>query len=213
MTAFSILWDPAGTSERAARSNLAIPLLLLGAASTLPNYALVFHFGAGRLLQAKLDNTPSGMYPSSVFFFMGIIWLAPLLLPALALVAAWLLESYVGFFLDTKVQRSEMRRLVAWGMLPLAVRGFLAGTLVLICREACEPFNPLASNAAFFLNAKDTEIFWYEMARGVDLFAVWAVIITGRALAGRYERSATAVTFGVAMLFLLATFIHCSLLG
>jgi len=211
-TAFSILWSPVSSAPYAARAHLAVPLLLLGAANALPNYALYAHYGS-RLIQAKLNTTPSGMFPSGVFSFMVLTWAAPLLLPLLALLAGWLLNFYVGFFLDTKVLRSETLRLVAWGFLPLAMQGVLAGTLVLLCRDACDRFNPLATNAAFFLNSKDSDVFWYEMARGVDIFAVWAVLITGRALAARYERSLFAVTLSVATLFLLAIFIRSSLLG
>jgi len=212
-TAFALLWNPAKNAPHAVRASLALPLLALGAAQALPNYALLFHFGATRLIQAKLNTTPEGMFPSGVFFFVGLTWISPLLFPALALLGAWLLEYYVGFFLDTKMNRGEMRRLVAWGALPLAAQGLLAGLLMLLCRDACDRFNPLASNLAFFLNAKETEVFWYEMARGVDLFSIWSVLIAGRAIATRFERDALSVTLGVAALFLLATFIRSSLLG
>lgn len=213
MGGFSMLWNPAAACERAARASLAAPLLLLGFANTLPHYGLFYHFGVTRLVQARLDTTPGGMYPSSVFFFLALTWAAPFLLALLLLFGAWLLEYYVGFFLDSKVTRSEMRRLAAWGALPLAVQGLLAGAIVLLCRESCDPFNPLATNVAFFFNSKETSIFAYELLRGVELFNIWAIAITGRAIAARYERSTPAVCLGVAVLYFAAVFIRAQLLG
>lgn len=213
MTGFAILWSPAAASERVARANLAIPLLLLGLANALPSYALLLRYGATRLIQLKLDTTPGGMFPTSIFFFTTLNWLSPFMLPLAVLVAAWALNYYVGFFLDTKVQHSELRRLVAWGFLPLAFQGFLAGMIALLCGRECDLFNPLATNLAFFLDSKQTDVFWYEVARGAELFALWAMVITGRAIAARYQRSATAVTIGVAALYVVAVFMRSSLLG
>lgn len=213
MTAFPIVWSPSDTSARAAKASLALPLLLLGAANAFPNYALLFRYGASQLVQAKLDTTPSGMFPSSIFFFSAFTWAAPFLLPLVALAAAWVLTFYVSFFLDTKVHSGELRRLVAWGFLPLAFQKLLAGSIVLACGRDCDQFNPLGTNAAFFLDAKQTDVFWYEMARGVELFALWAMVITGRAIAARYQRSTPAVTLGLTALYCFAVFLRSSLLG
>ena len=213
MTPLSILWNPAAVSERVAHANLALPLLLLGVASALPNYALLLRYGATQLIQLKLDTTPGGMFPSSIFMFTGLAWLSPFLLPLAVLLAAWILDYYVGFFLDSTVQGSELRRLVAWGFLPLAFQKLLEGILVLACGRECDLFNPLASNLAFFFDSKQTDVFWYEMARGVELFAAWAVIITGRAMATRYDSSLAAVITGVAAVYWLAVFLRSSLLG
>lgn len=186
---------------------------MLGLANALPSYALLTRYGPTQLIQLKLDTTPGGMFPTSIFFFTTLNWAAPLLLPLAVLAAAWVLNYYVGFFLDTKVQGSETRRLLAWGFLPLAFQKLLAGIIVLACGRECDLFNPLATNVAFFLDSKMTDVFWYEVARGADLFALWAIVITGRAIAVRYERSAPAVTIGVAALYLIAVFARSSLLG
>src|SRR5262245_33756414 len=195
--ALSILWNPAGAGEDAARANLAVPLLLLGVANALPHYARLAHFGSTQLMQERINATPGGMYPSSMFLFTGITWLSPVLLPLFVLISAWLLEYFVGFALDTKVVRAEMRRLTAWGFLPLAVQAALAGVIILACRQDCAWFNPLASNVAFFMDAKETSVFTYELARGLDAFAVWAIVVTSRAIASLYDRGALAVGFGV----------------
>lgn len=213
MTAFAILWNPAGTSERAARANLAIPLLLLGAANALPSYALLARYGIRHVVQTRLDATPDGMFPLGVFFFTTLTWLSPFVLPVMAFVAAFLLDLYVGFALDTKVSRSELRRLVAWGALPLAIHSVIAGILVTACGKQCNEFNPLAANLAFFFDPKATEVFWYELARVLDVFSLWAIFITGQAIAARYQRAAAAVTFGVAALFFSAAFLRAWLLG
>lgn len=213
MTGFAILWRPGAASEDVARANLAVPLLLLGVANALPSYVLLLRYGATQLIQLKLDTTPGGMFPTSIFFFTAFTWASPFLLPLAALAAAWVLTYYVGFFLDTKVQGSELRRLVAWGFLPFAIQKLLAGIIVLACGRECDLFNPLATNLAFFLDSKQTDVFWYEMARGLELFALWAIVIAGRAIATRYERSASAVIIGIAALYLIALFAHSSLLG
>ena len=210
---FSILWNPAGSNERVAQANLAAPLLLLGAANALPHYARLAHFGATQLMQERMNATPGGLYPSAAFLVMALTWLSPLLLPAFAVVSAWLLEYFVGFALDTKVSRAEMRRLTAWGFLPLAMQAVLAGIVVLACREDCTWFNPLASNAAFFLDPKQTSVFTYELARGADAFALWAIVILGIAIGARYERSPAAISFGVGVLYGGAVLARALLLG
>lgn len=212
-TAFAILWSPRQASAQAARGSLFLPLILLALAGALPGVALLLHYGGPQLVQAKLDTTPGGMFPSSIFLFVALTWVAPLLWPVLALAAAWLLDYYMGFFLDARTSRSELRRLVAWGLLPLAIERVLAGMLIVFCGEECDLFNPLASNVAFFLQSQETEVFTYELARGLDVFSVWAVVITGRAIAARYERSVGAVAAGIAALFLLAVAARAWLLG
>jgi hypothetical protein len=212
-TAFQLLWDPRGASGRASRASLLLPLILLAVGNALPNYALLIPMGAAGLADTKVQSTPDGMYAASVLFFMGLTWLSPLVLPARILVTGWLMDYYVGFVLDTRTRRSELLRLAAWGALPIALERLLSGIIVLACGRVCNLFNPLAANAAFFLDAKETPIFWYEMARGLDAFAGWSIWVTATALAARYQRSAGAITCALAFLWFAAIATRAWLLG
>jgi len=213
ITAFGLLWSPAGASERAARAGLALPLVTLGVANALPNYALLIPMGAAGMADTKVQSTPDGMYAASVLFFMALVWLSPLVLPARVLLTGWLMDYYVGFVLDTKTKRSELLRLAAWGALPIAVERALSGIIVLACGRECNLFNPLAANAAFFLDAKETPIFWYEMARGVDAFAAWSIWVTAAALATRYQRSTVAIAVALTFLWFAVIAVRAWLLG
>ena len=212
-TAFNILWSPAAAAERAGRASLALPLALLAVAGALPSYVLLGRYGMTHLIQLRMNSTPDGLYPMGAFFFSALTWLAPFVLPVVALACGWLLNLYVGFFLDTKTARAEMLRLTAWGFLPLGLQKALACGVELLCDDGCNRFNPLATNAAFLLDTRQTEVFWYELARGMDLFAVWAIAITAIAIGARYQRSTVAVAMGVALLYFVAVLLRSHLVG
>jgi hypothetical protein len=211
-TAFAILWNPAGAATRAAGASLLLPLLLLAVAAAFPDYALLLPHGATQLSELKIQNTPAGMFPASIFLFIALMWLAPFLLPLGALLTGYIADYYVGFVLDSKTVRSECLRIVAWGFLPAAIGKLFTGVLTLACRD-CDVFNPLAANLAFFLDPRVISIQWYETARGVDLFGAWAALITGWALGARYERSPGGTALFVGILFLLWAFLRGWMLG
>jgi hypothetical protein len=84
--------------------------------------------------------------------------------------------------MDIDVPRASVVRVTAYGFLPLAAERILAGALNLASREDRNLFTPLAANLAFFLNPKTTAVFAYELGRGADLFALWAMFLVCTAL-------------------------------
>lgn len=213
MKAISLLWNPAGAAEDTARSSLWPPLLLLTLAAGFADYPLLFRYRAAGFADLRVQATPDGMTSFSILAFVGLSYLAAVLLPLGALIAGWWMRTYLDWALDTRVPRPGVRRIVAWGFLPLTVERLGVGVIRLLCRNDCNLVNPLATNSAFFLDSKNVSIFWYECARGVDVFSAWTVVIVSLALAKHAEERPGPVAVGLLLLWLGATLFRAWLLG
>lgn len=187
LSAMGMLWNPRGAGPTAASANPWIPLVALGMAAAFADYPLLVKLGAAELANARLSATPAGMTSFSILFFLGLKYSSPVLLPWFAWFTAACLSQYIHFVLDLDVAKRDVFRVSVYGCLPLAVERTLAGVISLICGSDCDRFNPLASNLAYFLDAKTTSIFWYEMAKGIDVFAVWAFFCVAWGLAAAIE--------------------------
>lgn len=213
MSGVSILWSPRGAAAQAARSPLWIPLLTLAVAGALASYPLLFRLRPAGLAQARLDATPEGMTAFSIFVFLGLRFAAPVLLPAAAWVTGQFARAYLHLALDLKVETAGAVRIAAYGFLPLAAERLMVGIVLPACGSGCDRFNPVASNLAFFFDPTRTSGFWYELARGADLFAFWALWATSWALAEFSEESPHAIWPGVAALWAAGLVLRAWLLG
>ena len=212
MNAFRILWSPRGAAETAAKSSMLIPLLILGAAATYADYPVLLKLRPAGLAQLKLDNTPAGLTAFGVMVFLAMRWAAPFLLPAWAWLTGRVLRFYVLWVLDQKVDKTGVARLTAWGMLPLALERLLTGTVTLLCAGNCDRFNPIATNIGFFLDPTTTSPFWYEFARGLDVFGAWAVWTAGASVAQFTEEKPSRVCPAIAALWLAGLMMRSLLL-
>ncbi len=181
--ATQILWSPRAGAREAARAGLGIPLLALAVAGGLPDLMLLLEFGTTDLVQRRLSVTPEGMTPLGIVFFLTFTFASPALLPGLAWATGRALYLYLWFFLDAPVERREVVRAACWAFLPVACERLLQAVLLGFHRQQEKLFNPLASNAAFFLDPTTTPIFWYEAARGVSVFTLWTLAIVPLGLA------------------------------
>lgn len=212
MKGFRILWNP-GAAADAARSPIWAPLLILGIAGAFADYPLLFKLSPAGLAEARLQATPEGLTPFAILFFLALRWAAPILLPAAALLTGRFQRFYLLWVLDNKMDRAGISRITAYGMLPLALERVLAGTLALVCSADCDRLNPAATNLAFFLDPNETSAFWYEFARGVDLFVLWSVWALSAALARYAEEKPVSVWPGTAVLWATALLLRSLLLG
>lgn len=185
-----MLWNPRGAAQETARAGLWVPLLVLAVAGGLADYPFLLLLGPTRLTAARLEATPEGMRPLGIIFFLALTFAAPVLLPALAWATGRVMNVYLGLLLDAAVERREVVRVTAWGFLPLAVERLLVAGLQIACSSDCKWFNPLASNTAFFLDPTSTAIFWYEAARGLELFSLWTLATVALGLAGLSQQPA-----------------------
>lgn len=212
MKGIRILWNP-GAAGDAAQSSIWVPLLILGAAGTFADYPLLFKLTPAGLAEARLQATPEGLTPFAILFYLAMRWAAPILLPAAALLTGRFQRFYLMWVLDNKMDKAGISRIAAYGMLPLALERILAGTLALVCSGDCDRLNPAATNLAFFLDPKETSVFWYELARGVDLFVIWSVWALSAALARYAEEKQVNVWPGTAVLWGTALLLRSLLLG
>jgi len=199
--------------EEAARGPLWFPLIFLAATAAFAEYPRLVRLGAAEFAQARLDATPDGMYASAVFFYLAFTWMAPLLAPAAAVVTGIILAAYCRYALDIQVERLHVISTMAYGFLPLGFERLLTGALRIFCPASCNPLNPLASNTAFFLPAKSTAVFWYEAARGLDIFSLWALVLAARTLSSALEEPFGRLFPPLAVLGAAALLLRAWLLG
>lgn len=167
----------------AAKASLALPMCLLAVTSGLADYYLLLQSGPTELVQARIEATPTGMTPFSVLFFLALTFAAPILLPLGVWIVAEMMNGYLYLILDLRVARLHVRRVVAYGFLPLAIERLLTVVFLFVGLPESNPFNPLASNPAFLFDPASTSIFLYEFVRGFDAFSVWALVIVASGLA------------------------------
>jgi hypothetical protein len=213
MRALRLLWSPHDAAPQAAASSVWPPLLALGLAGAYADYPLLLRYGASGFADLRLAATPDGMTPFSILVFLGLTHAAMVLLPVMALATSFWMFHYIRFALDIRVQAAGVRGIIAWGLLPLAVERLLAGALRLVCKSGCDLMNPAATNLAFFLNNKATSVFWYELARGVDVFNVWALCVLSIALARDAESTPEAIAPGLLLFWLFPNLTRAWLLG
>ncbi len=208
-----MLYAPRQAGPSAARAALWFPLLLLALAGALAAYPLLLRLGPTRLVDARLRSTPEGMTGTAILFFLFLQFAAPLLLPVAAWMGGELMHWWVSFGLDAGTERRQVRRVVAYGFLPLAAQPLLAAGISLLADSEGNPFNPLASNVAFFLNPNQTSVFWYELAGGLDVFSLWALVATALGLAGLSRQPALIVFPPLALVWLAALALKAWLLA
>ena len=211
--AAQMFWNPRRAGPGAARAALWIAMLILAAAGALAEYPLFLRFGAPGWVQMRMEASPEGMRALNIMCFLGLAWGAPILLPALVFVTAQALKFYFFFVLDVAAPKGALVRVTAYGALPLALERLLVGVLRWEGGLDTHLYNPLASNAAFFLPAMDTSIFSYEMARGLDVFALWSVVNVAFALAGLTGASARAALPLLLAVWLVTVFLRAWMLG
>lgn len=211
--ALRILFAPRRAAASVARAPLWFPLVVLSAAAIFSEYPGLGRYGWRTLAQRRLDLTPDGMHATSLLIFVGLMWFAPLLFPGYAWLLGRFVHLYINYAMDMGADRAGVVRVTAYGFLPLAAERLLAGALKLACQEDCNLFNPLAANLAFFLNAKTTSVFAYELARGADLFALWAIILVCAALGAFAEVKPSRFAFPLVFTWTAACLIRAWLLG
>jgi hypothetical protein len=209
----AILFNPREAVTSEATDSLWLPLVVLGATTAFASYPVLFPFGRDNFLQMRLDATPDGMCPTGIAVFLFITLAAPFLLPFGAWLTGLLMDFYIRYVLDTDVSRTQAVCFKVYGLLPLALERLLIGILRLVCLETCNLFNPLAANLAFFLNVKGTAVFWYELARGADIFSCWAALVLCRGLGAAAELKPSRLIFPVVFSWAGIAFVHAWLLG
>lgn len=210
---FEILFNP-GEAAATVHDHLWLPLVVLGATTAFANYPALFQLGRPKVLQMRLDATPDGMHPLSIVIFLFLMIFAPLLLPLGAWLAGVLMHFYLRDILGIRVSSRRVLCFTAYGLLPLGVEQLLIGALRLFCRAGdCNLFNPLAANLAFFLNAKTTPVFWYEFAKGADVFSFWAALVLCLGLADVAELETVGIVIPVVLVWVGIALVNAWLLA
>lgn len=209
---FEVLFNPVEAANT-VHDRLWLPLAVLGMTAAFANYPAIFQLGRHRFLQMRLDATPNGMYPMSLAIFLFLTLFAPLLLALGAWLTGSLMNFYIRHILDIRVSRRQVVCFTAYGLLPLAIEQLLVGFLRLFCRGDCNLFNPVAANLAFFLNVKTTPLFWYEFAKGADLFSCWAAVVLCQGLAVVAELEPWLIMFPVILVWVGTTLLNAWLLA
>jgi hypothetical protein len=209
----AVLFNPREAAAATTCDPLWLPLVALGASAAFANYPAFFRLGRSNFLQMRLDATPDGMYPSSLAILLFLTVAAPFLLPFGAWLTGLLMDLHIHYVLDSDVSRAQVVCFTAYALLPLALERLLIGSLRLACREDCNLFNPLAANLAFFLDVKTTAVFWYEFARGADIFSCWAALVLCLGLAAYAARKPSHMVFPVVFTWVGTALVNAWLLG
>lgn len=213
-SAFEIVYNPRRAAEAAARRGAWFPLLVLAVAGGAADYPMLSRFGATGLIDARLQQTPSGLSSLQVLFFIASQYAAPVLLPIAAWIAGLFLSSYVVFVLDARVKRRQVVAVTAWAFLPAAFERLLSGAFRWFrLNPDANPFNPVASNLGFFLDPTSVRPFWYSLASGVDVFSLWTVVLAAVALGSLSRKPASSVFPAVVFAWVVGGLLKSAILG
>jgi hypothetical protein len=204
---FRMLYAPRQVATAAANGATWLPLGLLCTGGIAAEYPTLFKLGATKFLQMRLDDSPDGMSPASILIFLGLAIVAPVLLPLSSLAMGWLLEGYLRYVEGAWLKRAQALRITVFGFAPVAIQQLFAGAMKLALGARCDAFNPVATNVAFFFAPQKIPVFWYEAARGADVFSVWAVLLIALALAAITEAKPRKMVIPVAAVWI------CGILG
>lgn len=199
-----MLYSPRQAGPLAARANLWFALTVLALGGGVADYPLLFGLKPAGLVDARVQATPEGFTRPAILIFLILQIAAPILLPLAAWIAGEVMNAYLYLVLDAKVERREVLHVTAHGFLPFALQGFSAAAIRLVSGPDSNRFNPVASNVGFFLDSTETSVFWYEFARSLDLFAIWAMVITAVGLGGLTRRQSLVLLPPLAAAWLAA---------
>ncbi len=148
-------------------------------------------------IQAKF--IPIGYYASAVVF-----------MPLAYLFSALILWGIASGLMSAGVRYKQIFAIVCYAALTAVVSKILA--IVVIFLKDPEQFNlmnPLAFNPAAFMDPKGPK-FMYTLAMGLDVFAIWALILTAIGLKAAAKKK---MSFGGALFAVCLPYVALLLLG
>lgn len=124
----------------------------------------------------------------------------PFLVPVGWLIASAVLMAIVAGILSTPVKFKQVFSIVAWANLPGVIMGILMCVVILIKNpDDYNVKNPLAFNLGAFLDPMTSSKFLYAIAKSIDLFTIWIILLTaiGLKAAGGRKLSFGGALFAV----------------
>lgn len=107
-------------------------------------------------------------------------YLAPIFIMIYALVIALVLMATFNFGLQAEVSFSRALAIVMYSWLPGLVSSILGIVSLLVGNpDTFHLENPVATNAAYFLDPTTTSKFLYGLAQSVDVIGLWIVVLMG----------------------------------
>ena len=105
---------------------------------------------------------------------------APIFILLYVLVIAAVLMATFNFTMDAQVPFSRAIAIVMYGWLPGIVSSILAILALAFGNpEGFRMDNPIGTNPAYFLDFNTTSKFVYVMLSGVDIIAIWMIVLIG----------------------------------
>lgn len=132
---------------------------------------------------------------------------SPLISLILALITAAILMAAFNFIFEAQVPYMRSLAIYWYSSLPgiitavLLIAILMAGTDF----EGRNPANPVATNLAYFLDYHGTSKFVYGMARSVDVFTIWTIILIG--IGFKINSAKTRLSVGAAVATVVVLFI------
>jgi hypothetical protein len=128
---------------------------------------------------------------------IGTLYLGWLFYLIFSVVLAALMMFVFNFILEAGIPFKNALATWFYASLPRAVLFALLGIVVLLIGVDPSGFdlgNPIAANLAAFLDPATSSKFLYRLLGGIDIFAIWAVVLLGMGFARQSRKKMSAAT-------------------
>jgi len=224
-----VFFEPKKTfADIAQRPRWFIPFLISAVFSVGFLYAFSTHIGWDPYLHKMLDTNSrvqqlTAEQRQNIFtLYSRIIPIFVYVAPVLGVLIAYLLGSSIALgivkgLMGVPVRFKQVLSAYAYGGLPNIIYSVLATVVVFVTRNP-EDFNPqngFMSNPAALMDPMTASKFLYTVARYVDVFVIWGVLLTATGLkaAGGKKLSFGGALFAVVLPFLVFILISGALAG
>lgn len=204
--------DPAKTfNDLRRKPRWFVPWLLLAVAQVIVALVIGQRVGFERLGRIAIESSPSAtrqmeqlppadraqrvtMISKSIQY---TFYASPVLLLLIGLIMAAVLMGIFNFMAPEKISFGASMGVVMYSFLPTLISaGILVLSLYLGDPEGFNLDNPTATNLAALMGPATTSKFVYILAKGVDLFNIWIILLMGigYAAVARLRRQTTWAT-------------------
>lgn len=155
------------------------------------------------MIQRQIGGLRVGMYLS---------WLSHLIY---GLIGGSLLMATFNFIFDARIKFKNALAIVFYGVLPRLITSLLGIAVVFagVNAEGFDPENPVATNLSPLVGLNSNNRFLYHLLSGIDVFAIWTVVLLGIGFAQHSYRKtskSTAIAM-VAIWYAVAVLIRSAL--
>lgn len=212
-------------TDIARRPTWLVPLLLV-ILSGIAFYSIFGqHVGWARYLQHQLETNPKAaermaqvppeqrartQEMQAKFAGVGADAAVAIFTPIALVVSAGIVFAIVNA-MGAGLRYKQVFSIMAYGSLPIIVKYALSVVVMFLKNpDDFNPTNPLAFNAAAFMDPVTASKFLYTIAVTVDLFAIWMLLLGATGLKAAAQKR---LTFGGALFAVAAPFVLFALFG